>query len=110
MPETLNIACAAIAILAGGLVYFACKTWFWRQEALFNYNMWKNEEKHNGELYTQLCQLADRVRYDGEKKPADFAYCRQEDVDAVMEAYPEEAAPNPDILILHKTGDTNGNK
>lgn len=86
--------------MAGAITYFALKTWFWKQEALFNYNMWKNEEKHNGELFSQLCQMADRVRYDGEKKPEGFLV-RPEDVDAVMEAYPEEAAPDPDILILH---------
>lgn len=98
--ETFNLACAAIAILACALVYFACKAWFWKQEATFNWTMWKNEEKHNGELFSQLCQMAERVRYDGEKKPESF-YARQEDVAAVMGAYQEEAAPNPDILILH---------
>lgn len=109
LPETLNILYAVVAILAGGLVYFACKAWFWRQEALFNWKMWKHEEQYTNELFSQLCQLAERVRYDGEKQPeGDQAFlARQEDVDAVMEAYPEEAAPNPDILILHK-GDTNG--
>lgn len=65
--------------MAGVITYFACKAWFWKQEALFNWNMWKNEEKHNGELYSQLCQLAERVRYDGEKKPeGDDAYLHQE--------------------------------
>lgn len=100
MPETLNILYVILAIMAGCLVYFACKAWFWKQEATFNWTMWKNEEKHNGELFSQLCQMAERVRYDGEKKPATFL-ARQEDVEAVMEAYPEAAAPDPDILILH---------
>lgn len=94
--------------MAGAITYFACKTWYWKQEALFNFQMWKNEEKHNGELFSQLCQLADRVRYEGEKKPVCFA--RTEDVDAVMEEYPEVAASDPDILLLHKNGDTNGNE
>lgn len=106
-PETPNILYALLAIMAGVITYFACKTWFWKQEALFNWNMWKNEEKHNGELFSQLCQLADRVRYEGEKKPEGFLV-RQEDVAAAMGAYQEEAAPNPDIMILYKPGDTNG--
>lgn len=79
MPETLNILYALLAIMAGGLVYFACKAWFWRQEATFNWTMWKQEEKHNGELYSQLCQMVDRVRYDGQKQPeGDEAYLHQE--------------------------------
>lgn len=79
MPETLNILYALLAIMAGVIAYFACKSWFWKQEALFNWNMWKNEEKHNGELFSQLCQMAERVRYDGEKKPeGDDAYLHQE--------------------------------
>lgn len=69
LPETPNILYAIIAIMAGVIAFFACKAWFWKQEALFNWKMWKNEEKHNGELFSQLCQLADRVRYEGEKKP-----------------------------------------
>lgn len=88
--------------MAGAITYFALKTWFWKQEAMFNFQMWKNEEKHNGELFSQLCQMAERVRYEGEKKPAVFKV-RPEDVDAVMEEYPEAAASNPDILILHNT-------
>lgn len=102
-PETPNILFAVIAIMAGAITYFALKTWFWKQEAMFNFQMWKNEEKHNGELFSQLCQMAERVRYDGEKKPAKIAYCRQEDVDAVMAEYPEVAASDQDILILHNT-------
>lgn len=79
MPETLNILYAVIAIMAGVITWFALKAWFWKQEALFNWTMWKNEEKHNGELFSQLCQMAERVRYDGEKKPeGDQAYLHQE--------------------------------
>ena len=98
-PETPNILYALLAIMAGVITYFACKTWFWKQEALFNWNMWKNEEKHNGELFSQLCQLAEKVRYDGEKKPVCFA--RTEDVDAVMEEHPEgdEALKHDDIAL-----------
>lgn len=95
--------------MAGVITYFACKTWFWKQEALFNFKMWKHEEQYTSKLFSQLCQMAERVRYDGEKKPEGFLV-RQEDVDAIMEEYPEEAAPNPDIMILHKPGDTNGNE
>lgn len=95
--------------MAGVITYFACKTWFWKQEALFNWKMWKHEEQYTGELFSQLCQMAERVRYDGEKKPEGFLV-RQEDVAAMMEEYPEAAASNPDIMILHKHGDTNGNQ
>lgn len=78
-PETPNILYAVIAIMAGAITYFALKTWYWKQEALFNFQMWKNEEKHNGELFSRLCQMADRVRYDGEKKPeGDQATLHQE--------------------------------
>lgn len=78
MPETLNILYALLAIMAGVITYFACKAWFWRQEALFNFDMWKNEEKHNEELFSQLCQMAERVRYDGEKKPEGDQALQQE--------------------------------
>lgn len=78
-PETPNILFALLAIMAGAITYFALKTWFWKQEAMFNFQMWKNEEKHNGELFSQLCQMAERVRYDGEKKPeGDQAALHQE--------------------------------
>ena len=78
-PETLNILYALLAIMAGAITYFALKTWFWKQEAMFNFQMWKNEEKHNGELFSQLCQMVERVRYDGEKKPeGDQALLNQE--------------------------------
>ena len=74
-----NILYALLAIMAGAITYFALKTWFWKQEAMFNFQMWKNEEKHNSELFSQLCQMAERVRYDGEKKPeGDQATLHQE--------------------------------
>jgi len=77
--ETLNILFAVVAIMAGVIAYFALKTWYWKQEALFNWQMWKNEEKHNGELFSQLCQMAERLRYDGQKKPeGDQATLHQE--------------------------------
>lgn len=93
MPETLNILYAIIAIMAGVITWFALKAWFWKQEATFNWTMWKNEEKHNSELFSQMCQLAERVRYDGEKKP--------EGDEAVMEEHPEgdEAYRHEDIEL-----------
>lgn len=74
-----NILFALLAIMAGVIAYFACKTCFWKQEAMFNYKMWKHEEQYTNKLYSQLCQMAERVRYDGEKKPeGDQATLHQE--------------------------------
>ena len=64
--------------MAGVITFFACKAWFWKQEALFNWNMWKNEEQYTSKLFSQLCQMAERVRYDGEKKPEGDQALQQE--------------------------------
>lgn len=45
LPGTPNILYAVIAIMACILVYLAYKAWFWRQEALFNDEMWEGFRK-----------------------------------------------------------------
>ena len=90
--------------MAGVITYFACKTWFWKQEALFNFKMWKKEEQYTSKLFSQLCQLGDRVH---ELNDPEIARINKLDFEAVMDklGFTETALePVPDRKLVMYAG------